>query len=152
MRSGPVAALAVALALAASCAPLSTLTGSRQGAGDARPLFEQTGEASWFGDAVAGDRGASGERIDPDQRVAGHMTLPLGSVAKVTRLDNDRSVQVRIVDRGPTVPGRVVDLSRGAARELGMIERGTARVKVEAYASDQPNEQVRRDLEALARR
>ena len=146
MRSGSVAALAVALALAASCAPLSTR------AGDARPLFEQTGEASWFGDAVAGDRGAGGERIDPDQRVAGHMTLPLGSVARVTRLDNARSVEVRIVDRGPTAPGRVVDLSRGAARELGMIERGTARVRVEAYASDQPNEQVRRDLEALARR
>ena len=80
------------------------------------------------------------------------MTLPMGSVVKVTRLDNDRSVEVEIVDRGPTAPGRVIDLSRGAARELGMIERGTARVKVEAYASDQPDEQVRRDLEALARR
>ncbi len=149
MRARSISALAVALVLAA-CAPSSTQTGSRKGA-DARPLFEQTGEASWFGDAVEGSKGASGERIDPDQRVAGHMTLPMGSVAKVTRLDNDRSVEVEIVDRGPTAPGRVIDLSKRVARELGMVERGTARVKVEAYASDQPNEQVRRDLEALAR-
>jgi rare lipoprotein A (peptidoglycan hydrolase) len=151
MGSGPVTALALALALAA-CAPLSTLTGSRERTGDARPLFEQTGEASWFGEAVEGSKGASGERIDPDQRVAAHPMLPMGSVVRVTRLDNDRSVVVEIVDRGPTVPGRVIDLSRRAAQELGMTERGTARVKVEAYASDKPNEQVRRDLEALARR
>ena len=137
MGSGPVTALALALALAA-CAPLSTLTGSRERTGDARPLFEQTGEASWFGDAVEGSKGASGERIDPDQRVAAHPMLPMGSVVRVTRLDNDRSVEVEIVDRGPTVPGRVIDLSRRAAQELGMAERGTARVKVEAYASDQP--------------
>jgi len=151
MGSRSITVLTVALALAA-CAPLSTLTGSREGANDARPLFEQTGEASWFGDAVEGSRGASGERIDPDQRVAGHMTLPMGSVAQVTRLDTARSVEVEIVDRGPTTPGRVIDLSRGAARELGMIERGTARVRVEAYASDQPNKQVIRGLEALAQR
>jgi rare lipoprotein A len=151
MGSSPITALAVVLALTV-CAPLSTQAGSREETGDARPLFEQTGEASWFGDAVEGDKGASGERIDPDQRVAGHLTLPMGSIVRVTRLDNDRSVEVEIVDRGPTTPERVIDLSRRAAQELGMVERGTARVKVEAYASDQPNEQVRRDLEALARR
>jgi rare lipoprotein A len=157
MESKSISALAVALALAA-CAPFSTQTGSREGAsiaqgGDgARPLFEQTGAASWFGDAVEGSKGASGERIDPEQRVAGHLTLPMGSVVRVTRLDNDRSVVVEIVDRGPTAPGRVIDLSRRAAQELGMVERGTARVRVEAYASDQPTKQVMRDLEALAQR
>ena len=157
MRARSISALAVVLALAA-CTTSSTQTGSREGAGvaqgggGARPLFEQTGEASWFGDAVEGSKGASGERIDPDQRVASHLTLPIGSVVRVTRLDNDRSVVVEIVDRGPTAPGRVIDLSRRAAQELGMVERGTARVRVEAYASDQPNKQVMRELEALARR
>jgi len=76
----------------------------------------------------------------------------MGSIVRVTRLDNDRSVEVEIVDRGPTTPERVIDLSRRAAQELGMVERGTARVKVEAYASDQPNKQVMREPEALARR
>jgi rare lipoprotein A len=150
MRARSISALAVALVLAA-CAPSSTQTRSRERA-DARPLFEQTGEASWFGDAVEGSKGASGERIDPDQRVAGHLRLPMGSVVRVTRLENDRSVVVEIVDRGPTALGRVIDLSRRAAQELGMVERGTARVRVEAYASDQPNKQVLRELEALTRR
>jgi rare lipoprotein A len=151
MKSVPVQAMALALVLTA-CAPLSTPTGSQPGRIAARPLFEQTGEASWFGDAVEGSKGASGRRIDPDQRVAGHLTLPMGSVVRVTRLDNDRSVVVEIVDRGPTVPGRVIDLSERAADELGMTERGTARVKVEAYASDQRDERVRQELAALARR
>jgi rare lipoprotein A len=127
MGSRSISALAVALALAA-CAPFSTQTGSREGVGvaqrggGARPLFEQTGDASWFSNAVEGSKGASGERIDPDQRVAGHLTLPVGSVVRVTRLDNDRSVVVEIVDRGPTAPGRVIDLSRRAAQELSMVE------------------------------
>jgi rare lipoprotein A len=148
--------LAVALILVA-CSLNWTSTDLQRGAGtaagrDARPLFEQRGEASWFGDAIEGRKGVSGERIDPDQRIAAHMTLPMGSLVRVTRLDNSRSVEVEVVDRGPTAPGRVIDLSRRAAEELGMTKRGTAQVMVEAYASDQRDEPVRRALAALAGR
>ena len=73
----------------------------------------------------------------------------MGSIVRVTRLDNNRSVEVEVVDRGPTAPGRVIDLSRRAAQELGMTESGTAQVRVETYASDQQDEHVRRALAAL---
>jgi rare lipoprotein A len=84
--------------------------------------------------------------------VASHPTLPMDSVVRVTSLANGRSVEVKIVDRGPTAPGRTIDLSRKAARELGMTEKGTVAVRIEAFAADQPSEQVRQDLAALARR
>ena len=115
-------------------------------------LFEQRGEASWFGDAVKGRPGKSGEGVDPDQMVASHPTLPMDSVVRVTNLANGRSVEVKIVDRGPTAPGRHIDLSEKAAQELGMKEKGTVAVRIEAFAADQPSEQVRQDLAALARR
>jgi rare lipoprotein A len=148
--------LALALALAA-CASTGARPGPREGAAavagsDARPLFEQRGEASWFGGAVEGRPGKSGEGVDPDQMVASHPTLPMDSVVRVTNLANGRSVEVRIVDRGPTAPGRAIDLSRKAARELGMTEKGTVAVRIEAFAADQPSEQVKQDLAALVRR
>jgi rare lipoprotein A len=117
-----------------------------------QPVFQQRGEASWFGDEVAGNTGASGERVDPSRLIAAHPTLPFNSRVRVTNLDNGRSVVVEVIDRGPSVEGRVIDLSRGAAEALGMVEAGTAPVEVEAYLSDQPDERVRRELEALARR
>ena len=148
-------ALALVLALAACTSP-STRSGAQESAAnvtrsDTRPLYEQQGEASWFGGAVEGRPGKSGEGVDPDQMVASHPTLPMDSVVRVTDLANGKSVEVKIVDRGPTAPGRTIDLSRKAARELGMTEKGTAPVKIEAFAADQPTEQVRQDLAALAR-
>ena len=153
MRS--LSAITLVLALAAY-APAPTWAGSQESAAsvarsDARPLFEQRGEATWFGGAVEGRPGKSGEGVDPDQMVASHPTLPMDSVVRVTDLANGKSVEVKIVDRGPTAPGRSIDLSRKAARELGMTEKGTAPVKIEAFAADQPSEQVRQDLAALAR-
>jgi rare lipoprotein A len=117
-----------------------------------QPVFQQRGEASWFGDEVAGNMGASGEWVDPGRLIAAHPTLPFNSRVRVTNLANGRSVVVEVVDRGPSGAGRVIDLSRRAAEALGMVELGTAPVKVEAYASDQTDERVRRELEALARR
>jgi rare lipoprotein A len=117
-----------------------------------QPVFEQRGEASWFGDEVAGNMGASGERVDPGRLIAAHPTLPFNSRVRVTNLANGRSVVVEVVDRGPSVAGRVIDLSRRAAGMLGMVELGTAPVKVEAHASDQTGERVTRELEALAQR
>jgi len=91
----------------------------------------QEGLASWYGPGLHGGRTASGERFDADDFTAAHPTLPLGSRVLVTNLANGRSVTVRINDRGPYVRGRTIDLSRAAARRLGMLRRGTARVRIQ---------------------
>jgi len=87
--------------------------------------------ASWYGSEFAGRRTANGERFDPNRMTAASKTLPLGSIVRVTNPHNGKSVDVRINDRGPYVGGRSIDLSRAAARKLGMIHSGVAHVKVE---------------------
>jgi rare lipoprotein A len=91
--------------------------------------------ASYYGDEFAWRRTASGERYDPSKLSAAHRTLPLGTRLKVTNLHNGRSVLVTINDRGPYVGPRELDLSLGAARKLGMIRRGIARVRIERVES-----------------
>ena len=86
------------------------------------------GTASWY---QHGARTANGERFNPDGMTAAHRSLPFGTRLKVTNVRNGRSVNVRVNDRGPFTGGRVLDVSRGAARQLGMISSGTAKVKVE---------------------
>lgn len=86
------------------------------------------GRASWY---QMGTKTASGERYNPDGLSAAHRSLPFGTKLKVTNLRNGKSVVVRVNDRGPFVGGRVIDVSRGAARRLGMISSGVAKVKVE---------------------
>jgi rare lipoprotein A len=88
----------------------------------------QKGIASWYGES---QRTASGERFDPGAMTAAHRTLPMGTMVRVTNNRNGRSVVVRINDRGPYGHGRIIDLSRAAARQLGMIDAGTAPVTVE---------------------
>jgi rare lipoprotein A len=90
----------------------------------------QSGVASWYGKDFAGKPTASGEPFRPSRRTAAHRELPFGSVVKVTLPDTGRSVRVVITDRGPFVAGRVIDLSRKAARRLQMIERGVAPVEL----------------------
>lgn len=90
----------------------------------------QTGKASWYGPGFHGKRTASGERFDTHAYTAAHRTLPHGTRVLVTNLANGRSVTVRINDRGPFARGRILDLSYGAAREIGMIPTGTANVRV----------------------
>ncbi len=89
------------------------------------------GSASWYSDALAGRRTASGEPYDPTELIAAHRALPFGTRLRVTNLANDRSVEVRVVDRGPFVEGRMLDLSRSAAEKIGIIRAGHARVRVE---------------------
>lgn len=91
----------------------------------------EVGEASWYGRRHQGKRTASGERYDERALTAAHPSLPLGSRARVTNLENGRSVVVRVNDRGPFVAGRIIDLSRAAARALGITDAGLARVEVE---------------------
>jgi rare lipoprotein A len=90
-----------------------------------------TGVASWYGKRFHGRKTAAGERYNMFELTAAHKTLPLGTLVKVTSLDNGREVIVRVNDRGPYIPGRVIDLSLAAACELRMVEKGLAEVKLE---------------------
>ncbi len=90
----------------------------------------QRGKASWYGRELAGNPTASGEPFRPSRRTAAHKTLPFGTVVKVTRTDTGESVRVVINDRGPFVAGRIIDLSRKAARRIDMLKVGVAPVEV----------------------
>jgi len=91
--------------------------------------------ASYQGDEMAGRRTANGERFDPDALTAASKTLPIGSTVLVTNPKTGKSVKVRINDRGPHVRGRSLDLSKRAAEELGITEKGVARLKVQRVDS-----------------
>lgn len=92
----------------------------------------ERGVASWYGPGFHGRATASGERYDMDALTAAHPSLPFGTLVDVVNLDNGRRVTVRINDRGPFEKGRVIDLSRAAARAIGMLGPGTARVELVA--------------------
>ena len=94
------------------------------------------GMASYYGNELAGNRTASGERFDPDQLTGAHRSLPFGSMVRVTNVSNGDSVVVRINDRGPFSRGRVIDISHAAARQIGMHRSGTARVKLALLNDD----------------
>ena len=96
--------------------------------------YDETGIGSWYGSEFAGRLTANGEIFDPEQITAAHKTLPMPSVVRVTNLDNGKSLVVRVNDRGPFVPGRIIDLSRESARLLGFKELGIAKVRVQLLA------------------
>jgi rare lipoprotein A (peptidoglycan hydrolase) len=100
-------------------------------------IFTQAGKGSWYGRWHNGRTTASGERFNMYQMTAAHRSLPLGTIVRVTNPATGKSVKVRINDRGPYYKGRVIDLSAAAARALGMSQKGTARLQIEAFASDQ---------------
>jgi rare lipoprotein A len=100
-----------------------------------RPVSTEVGLASWYGPPYAGRKGADGTVYDQNAMTAAHLTLPMGSVVRVTNLTNNESVVVKITDRGPFVRGRIIDLSLAAAKATGVYRVGVARVKVEAYAA-----------------
>lgn len=91
----------------------------------------QVGIASWYGNQEQGRLTASGERFDEHKLTAAHRSLPLDTKVKVTNLENGRSVEVKVNDRGPYIPGRVLDLSTRAAKLLGMEKEGLALVRIE---------------------
>lgn len=94
------------------------------------PTYDQQGIASWYGDEFHMKPTANGEVFDMNAVSAAHTTLPLPSMVEVTNLDNGKKMIVRVNDRGPFVGGRVIDLSREAARQLGFDRQGTANVRV----------------------
>jgi len=114
---------------------LGLLFGSTPANADSDSPSVMTGHASWYGEEFAQRPTASGERYDPGKLTGAHRTLPLGSRVRVTNLQNGRSVLVTINDRGPYAGRRAIDLSYGAARALGMVERGIARVRIELVES-----------------
>jgi rare lipoprotein A len=95
------------------------------------PTLTETGLASWYGAKHHGKRTASGEVFNQEELTAAHPTLPWGSRVKVINLENSKSVDVRINDRGPYKKGRIIDVSRAAARALGMVQRGITNVRIE---------------------
>lgn len=128
MRLIPVArpasiALLVYLAACGGGSTLPPMTG-------VSPSWSETGMASWYGPGFHGNHTASGEVYDMEAMTAAHRRLPFGTVVRVDNLDNGRSTEVRINDRGPFVDDRVIDLSRAAARAIGMLGPGTARVRL----------------------
>ena len=98
--------------------------------------FVQEGMASWYGKEFHGKKAASGEIFSMYDKTAAHKTLPFGTYVKVENLSNLREVIVRINDRGPFVKGRIIDLSHSAAREIGLIGPGVARVRVVALSRE----------------
>jgi rare lipoprotein A len=97
--------------------------------------FTQRGKASWYGKKFHGRKTANGERYDMYGVTAAHKTLPLGTWVRVENLDNGRQLDIRLNDRGPFVHGRIIDLSYGAAKKLGVVGPGTANVKLTALGN-----------------
>jgi len=109
----------------------------------ADPAYDQVGYASWYG-PESGDQTANGEHFRPDGITAAHTTLPLPTYVEVTALDTGRRIVVRVNDRGPFARGRIIDLSRGAAEQLGVKAKGIAPVRVRVVEpSDRDRERLR---------
>lgn len=154
-------ALLVALAALTGCASSSAPKAARSAPASAAPDAEpdadaapppsvtptgkiyQRGGATYYADSLAGHATASGEPYDPSALTAAHRTLPLGAVVDVARTDG-RHVTVRINDRGPFAKGKIIDLSRGAARAIGLLGDGTARVMLRVVSLPPPRRHRRR--------
>lgn len=136
LRRAPIAALALALL----SAPAWAGTGSAAGEVDSGS-WQQTGTASWYGPRFQGHRTSSGHPYDQHRMTAAHPSLPLGSRVRVVRRDTGAAVVVTIDDRQPKHPGRVIDLSRAAAKRLGMVARGLAPVRITLLSVAQPQDE-----------
>ncbi len=104
--------------------------------------FKQVGLASWYGNDFHGRKTASGEKYDMHEMTAAHKTLPIPCYARVTNQENGKSVIVKINDRGPFHSSRILDVSKKAALELGMLKTGTAKIKLEVVSSADDNRSV----------
>ena len=121
--------VSIVILLASGCAS----SGSKK---PPAPGTTLTGVASWYGPGFHGRRTSNGERYDMNRLTAAHKTLPFGTLVEVRNLDNDRSVVVRINDRGPHIKRRIIDLSRAAAEAIEMVGPGTARVSLKILQYD----------------
>ena len=115
----------------ATAAPVSSVQKQPEVRQQVKTKPYQIGTASWYGQIFEGKPTASGEPYDMYDMTAAHLTLPMGSYVKVTNLRNGRAVVVRVNDRGPIVPGRIIDLSYGAAQALQFKARGLQKVRLD---------------------
>jgi rare lipoprotein A len=99
------------------------------------PQGPETGIASWYGHPYHGRAAADGEIYDMEKMTAAHRTLPFGTWVRVTNLSNDKNVDVRIIDRGPFIDGRIIDLSHSAAQAIDLIGPGVARVRIDIISA-----------------
>ena len=102
-----------------------------------RPGYSETGLASWYGHPYHGRPAANGEIYDMEKLTAAHRTLPFDTWVRVVNLGNGKFVEVRIIDRGPFIDGRIIDLSHAAAREIDLIGPGVAKVRMEVIRAPQ---------------
>jgi len=123
----PVRVTLAALAALLVAAP----TGQGPAFPDTVPDWVQQGPVSWYGPGFQGRRTANGETFDTHDLTMAHRSLEFGSTVRVTNLENGRSVVVRVNDRGPYVRGRVADLSHAAASELGFVDDGVVKARIE---------------------
>ncbi|MEM1320425.1 MAG: septal ring lytic transglycosylase RlpA family protein [Bacteroidota bacterium] len=105
-------------------------------------MVEEYGVASFYDDSFQGRKTASGQLYNKNRLTAAHKTHEFGTILKVTRLDNKKSVKVKVNDRGPYIKGRIVDLSRKAAEALDLVKEGTAKVKVEVVGKGSLEEET----------
>lgn len=112
-------------------APSAPDTSTPQARAGGKVLYSEVGLASWYGPPYHNRKAANGEIYDQDAMTAAHRTLPFGSLVRVTNLKTGTAVLVRINDRGPFVPGRVIDLSRAAAKAADVWRPGVAKVRLE---------------------
>lgn len=103
-----------------------------------QPLYTQIGLASWYGPYYNGRRGANGQVYNENAMTAANLMLPLNSLIKVTDLQTGQAAVVRITDRGPFIPGRILDLSKAAALQIGLWREGVGRVRMDVYSSPLP--------------
>jgi rare lipoprotein A len=138
MLRAVIVALAVCLAGCAARVPVAPAPGKAS----TTVLDVREGIATYYGPGFHGKTTASGARFDMNAMVAAHPSYPFGTVVRVTNLENDRSVSVRILDRGPAAriqaEGIIIDVSQGAAERLGFIREGRARVRVEVLEFGDP--------------
>jgi rare lipoprotein A len=123
--------MAMAAVLCCACGHKKTARRSGPPPPAPAPGATESGVASWYGPPYHGRQAADGEIYDMETLVAAHRTLPFNTWVRVVNLANEKSVEVRIIDRGPFVGGRIIDLSKAAARAIDMIGPGTAQVRVE---------------------
>jgi rare lipoprotein A len=105
------------------------------------PIYSETGKASWYGPPYNRRRGANGQIYDQEAMTAAHRTLPMNSLLRVTNLQTGQSAIMRVTDRGPFVPDRVLDLSLASARAVGVYRPGTAQVRIDVYETPAPIEE-----------
>lgn len=127
---GVEAVITLVLFLLAGGVPVPPPPSEPQSASFAEPGYAETGMASWYGHPFHGRPAASGEVYDMETLVAAHCTLPFNTWVRVVNLDNSKSVEVRIIDRGPFIGGRIIDLSHAAAQLIDMESSGVAVVRM----------------------